>query len=62
MLPIDFPLVSLANVHPLYNTIRAEDLAIDASALVECFQLVLCEDKQKHVGEGGPVRHRPRRA
>ena len=50
MLPIDFPLVSLANVHPCYLSIRPEDVTVDMSMILESVTIVLTNNKTDRRG------------
>lgn len=52
MLPIDFPLVSLANVHPCYFTIRPEEVTVDLRVTLESVTVCISHDKQQRSSEG----------
>ena len=52
MLPIDFPLVSLANVHPCYFTIRPEEVTVDLRITLESVTVCVSNDKQQRSSEG----------
>lgn len=53
ILPIDFPMISLVNVHPFYCTIRPELVTIDVSVNVDSVSVILAENKKDKVGGGG---------
>lgn len=53
ILPIDFPMISLVNVHPFYCTIRPELVTIDMSVNVDSVSVILAENKKDKVGGGG---------
>ena len=52
MLPIDFPMVSLSNVHPCYFSIRPEDVTVDVNVNVDSLSVVFTRDKRSRASEG----------
>lgn len=49
ILPIDFPMISLVNVHPFYCTIRPELVTIDLSVNIDSISVILAENKKDKV-------------
>lgn len=51
VLPLDFPMFNLDNIHPFYTSIDPESLSVDFNVTVNSISVVIANNKQNRVLE-----------